>query len=125
MSYVPLWPARTASHGKTVRILCLQSFITHSYLSASVLSVEIVGHNVGLRPARHGGARLELEEKTLSNKKLLLSPSHVKPVKEGKKVAVLHAYGIGPAGYQASIGMAQEAGAMVDSYFAKTQKAKL
>ena len=60
--------------------------------------IEVVSHNVGLRPAREGGMRLELEERTIGqgiNETLLL-----KEVKEriGQPVAVVHAYGIGPAG---------------------------
>ena len=40
--------------------------------------IEVVSHNVGIRPAREGGARVELERR-----------------KEG---GVVHAYGIGGAG---------------------------
>ncbi|KAL7409162.1 FAD dependent oxidoreductase [Mrakia frigida] len=60
--------------------------------------IEIVSSNVGLRPARRGGARMELE---------------VVKVKKGgpeRKVGVVHAYGIGPAGYQSSWGMAENVG---------------
>lgn len=61
-------------------------------------AIEVVSHNVGLRPAREGGMRLQLEERTIGqgiNETLLL-----KEVKEriGQPVAVVHAYGIGPAG---------------------------
>lgn len=44
--------------------------------------VEIISHNVGLRPAREGGARIELERRAV----------------KGKKVGVIHAYGFGSAG---------------------------
>lgn len=57
-------------------------------------SVEVVGVNIGVRPAREGGARVELDSK---------------PVYVGHRpVGVIHAYGIGPAGYQASHGIAAE-----------------
>ena len=50
--------------------------------------------NTGLRPAREGGARVELDSTPIRG------PRH--------QVGVIHAYGIGPAGYQASYGIAQE-----------------
>lgn len=55
--------------------------------------IEVVAHNVGLRPARDGGLRLELEEKVLGEDCLLPAAA-----KGRRKVAVLHCYGIGPAG---------------------------
>lgn len=45
--------------------------------------VEVVATNVGLRPSREGGVRVEAESLDLG---------------EGKKLGVVHAYGIGPAG---------------------------
>lgn len=60
-------------------------------------AIEVVSANVGLRPARRGGARMELE--VMKTKK-----------GKGKEVGVVHAYGIGPAGYQASWGMAENVG---------------
>lgn len=51
--------------------------------------LDVVSHNVGRRPARHGGPRVERE------------------VIDG--VVVIHNYGAGPAGYQSSIGMAEAA----------------
>jgi hypothetical protein len=60
--------------------------------------IEVVSHNVGLRPARHGGMRLELEERRIGQGKL----SQLVPKRGqqgvGKAVACMHAYGIGPAG---------------------------
>lgn len=63
--------------------------------------IDVIAHNVGLRPSRQGGPRLEWE------------PSGVLELKNGARVEVLHAYGIGPAGYQASWGIAREACEMV------------
>jgi D-amino-acid oxidase len=60
--------------------------------------IEIVSHNVGLRPSRHGGARLELEKRTLGageNADLLPKAARCEP----RDVAVVHAYGIGGSGY--------------------------
>lgn len=59
--------------------------------------IEIVSHNVGLRPSRHGGARLELEKRTLGageNADLLPKAARA----EAREVAVVHAYGIGGSG---------------------------
>jgi D-amino-acid oxidase len=60
--------------------------------------IEIISHNVGLRPSRHGGARLELEKRTLGtgkNADLLPKAARGQP----REVAVVHAYGIGGSGY--------------------------
>lgn len=69
--------------------------------------VEIVSHNVGLRPAREGGARIELERKVV----------------KGIKVGVVHAYGFGSAGYQQSWGTAEEVAGLVDRYLGKERAA--
>lgn len=57
-------------------------------------AIEIVKHNVGLRPCREGGARIELEVRTIGQGRLLPGKGEGK----GRQVAVVHAYGIGPAG---------------------------
>lgn len=67
--------------------------------------VEIVSHNVGLRPCREGGLRLELEHVDLAPEADLLTEDS----KGAQKGTVLHCYGIGPAGYQAHHGVAVEA----------------
>jgi len=57
--------------------------------------IEVVSHNVGHRPAREGGARLELQER----KDLLGSPLTSTAKANGKPGgAVIHAYGFGGAG---------------------------
>lgn len=57
----------------------------------------IIRHNVGLRPGRREGPRLEAEEVDLSkNRDVEVS----KAVRNGGKGTVVHAYGIGGAGYQ-------------------------
>lgn len=61
-------------------------------------AIEVVKHNVGLRPCREGGARIELEKRALGTGKLLPGPLSARAKKRGRQVAVVHAYGIGPAG---------------------------
>ncbi|GFZ43011.1 hypothetical protein JCM24511_00729 [Saitozyma sp. JCM 24511] len=65
--------------------------------------IEVVSHNVGLRPAREGGVRLELEERTIgqsgsgdTERGAGLTP----PTNDlrGRKVGVVHAYGFGSVG---------------------------
>ena len=65
--------------------------------------IEVVSHIVGLRPAREGGARVELEERVVKRGKKALIPGKERVEGEsgsgnGEKVGVVHAYGIGPAG---------------------------
>lgn len=61
--------------------------------------IEIVAHNVGLRPARRSGTRLEWEPRTIADPSKVLIP-HAGRDQKTRPGAVLHAYGIGPAGYQ-------------------------
>ncbi|RXK38894.1 hypothetical protein M231_03843 [Tremella mesenterica] len=84
-------------------------------------NIDIISHNVGLRPARYGGIRLELEERKIGQGmegRLGMLPAHVKEV-IGQDVGVVHAYGIGPAGYQTSIGVGLEAADLVDKYLGR------
>ncbi|KAF6822734.1 putative FAD dependent oxidoreductase [Colletotrichum plurivorum] len=61
-----------------------------------VENVEIIRHNVGFRPARMGGVRVEKERIGGQN--------------------VVHAYGVGGGGYVFSFGVARAAGALVDDF---------
>ncbi|KAI5796376.1 hypothetical protein DFH27DRAFT_564105 [Peziza echinospora] len=63
---------------------------------------EVISHQVGRRPTRLGGPRIELE--TLGNGRV-----------------VCHAYGHGGAGYQASVGSARRVVGLVEEYFARLQ----
>ena len=82
--------------------------------------------NVGLRPARRGGPRVELESIQLPLKNDLV-PRNGDELKMEREVRVIHAYGLGlvrfvialttrmaennilsPAGYQGSWGVARE-----------------
>lgn len=65
-------------------------------------AIQIIGHNVGLRPSRRGGPRLEAEK-----------------VEQG---TVVHAYGIGSAGFQASYGMASDVLGLVEAAGGKEAK---
>ncbi|KAH7886047.1 hypothetical protein F5I97DRAFT_1808553 [Phlebopus sp. FC_14] len=68
---------------------------------------KILRHNVGLRPGREGGARVEAEIVGFP----LRSAHGLVPWnmdKESGKMHVVHAYGFGPGGYQASWGVAEE-----------------
>jgi glycine/D-amino acid oxidase-like deaminating enzyme len=74
-----------------------------------VLSVQ-----VGLRPGRKGGARVEVEEVGLPGQKT------------GERFVVCHAYGHAGAGYQNSIGSARKAVRLLEEYFGSASaKAKL
>jgi D-amino-acid oxidase len=68
---------------------------------------EILSVQVGLRPGRKGGARVELEE--------LRQPADV-----GERYVVCHAYGHAGAGYQNSVGSAQQVVSLFVKYFDKT-----
>ena len=69
--------------------------------------IEIVAHNVGLRPAREGGVRLEMERRQVGGSTTALAPRSCAVSK--RDVACVHAYGPGGTGYQSSIGLAQKA----------------
>jgi D-amino-acid oxidase len=60
--------------------------------------IKVVSHGVGLRPAREGGARVELERRVIGeyegDKGCLVPPVQGK----GREVGVVHAYGLGAAG---------------------------
>lgn len=64
--------------------------------------IEIISHNVGLRPAREGEPRLEIEEREVGTGANRGNGYEVAPKfgceGERRKVAVVHAYGIGSAG---------------------------
>lgn len=74
-------------------------------------SLNVVRVNIGVRPAREGGARVALDEQPLEM--------------HGRRVGVIHAYGIGPAGYQASHGIAAEVCEWADRWEAQARQAHL
>ncbi|GJE89627.1 FAD-binding oxidoreductase [Phanerochaete sordida] len=77
--------------------------------------VRVLGHNVGLRPARRGGARIEAQWYTLPLESEFLPP----PAEGAEKYdfLVIHAYGFGPAGYQGSWGAAEEVAEIFAEHF--------
>ncbi|KAG1754958.1 uncharacterized protein EDB91DRAFT_262378 [Suillus paluster] len=73
----------------------------------------IMKHNVGLRPAREGGPRVELERIPLPLQSTHgLVPCNESPTNDRDhdqgSMLVVHAYGFGPGGYQRSWGAAEE-----------------
>lgn len=66
---------------------------------------EIIKYNVGIRPARDTGVRVEKE------------------VVDGEKI--VHAYGTGGGGYVFSFGIAREVSKLVDCFFFTPPKSKL
>ncbi|WWD19394.1 hypothetical protein CI109_103854 [Kwoniella shandongensis] len=86
--------------------------------------IEVVSHNVGLRPAREGGARLELVHREVGG---LTERRGIEPKSDSqgprRKVGVLHAYGVGSAGFQNSLGLAEKATQLALGYV-KSQKTR-
>ncbi|CCM04475.1 uncharacterized protein FIBRA_06655 [Fibroporia radiculosa] len=80
--------------------------------------LRILKHNVGLRPARKGGPRIEVEWRNLPIKDAfatVIAPPFT-PSRQGR-IMVVHAYGFGPAGYQNSWGAAEEVASLICSNF--------
>ncbi|KAG2751538.1 FAD dependent oxidoreductase [Suillus brevipes Sb2] len=68
---------------------------------------KIIMHNVGLRPDRKGGPRVEAERISLPLVRSDgLTPNMGDDAEEQRDVTVIHAYGMGAAGYQRSWGVA-------------------
>ncbi|ORY21522.1 hypothetical protein BCR39DRAFT_553442 [Naematelia encephala] len=84
---------------------------------ASWKDIEVISHNVGLRPCREGGMRLEMEKRIIGQNNSELVP-RLGLNGSGCEVACLHAYGIASCGYQASVGVAEEAIGLIVDYFA-------
>ncbi|KAM5535827.1 hypothetical protein V8D89_010445 [Ganoderma adspersum] len=77
---------------------------------------KILKHNVGLRPARKGGPRVEAEwlEIPCKTEWITTGEDSASAAATGK-VLVVHAYGFGSAGYQMSWGAAEDVGSLVNS----------
>jgi len=71
-------------------------------------TTRIHSHNVGLRPAREGGPRVEAQFFNVPSEDSLVPRPSGSPAGT-KTTLVVHAYGFGPAGYQQSWGAAEEA----------------
>ncbi|GAA5857396.1 hypothetical protein JCM8547_002258 [Rhodosporidiobolus lusitaniae] len=87
----------------------------------TIEGIEVIRHNVGLRPSRKGGPRVEAERVRLPVRSKLALGSQKKLEKKaaGREVTVVHAYGFGPAGYQQSIGVAHAVVDLVEQHFAR------
>jgi len=70
-------------------------------------TTRILSHNVGLRPAREGGPRVEAQFVDVPNKGPLV-PELSGASTDLKTTLVIHAYGFGTYGYQQSWGAAEE-----------------
>ncbi|MBW0487164.1 hypothetical protein O181_026879 [Austropuccinia psidii MF-1] len=68
----------------------------------TVKGLKVLRHIVALRPSRKSGARLEAEKIFIQGK--------------DKVANLIHCYGIGPAGFQSSYGMAQEVKTLVECF---------
>lgn len=66
-----------------------------AFRSFPLATVEIVSHNVGFRPSREGGCRLDLEDIELGGKREGMQLAPKSDIATPRKAAVLHAYGIG------------------------------
>ncbi|RTE70458.1 hypothetical protein BHE90_015156 [Fusarium euwallaceae] len=75
------------------------------HFSADVSDYEIVGHNVGIRPYRSAGMRIEKETKDGQN--------------------IVHAYGLTGGGFIYSFGVAREVVRLVDEFLFPDGKAKI
>lgn len=75
-------------------------------------STQVVSHNVGLRPARENGPRIELEWMDLPLRRDFMH-GHGRGI--ARKYPVVHCYGFGGAGYQGSWGAAEEAVDLLES----------
>lgn len=70
---------------------------------------KILMHNVGLRPDRKGGPRVEAERISLPLVRSDgLAPNVGEDAEQQQNITVIHAYGMGAAGYQRSWGVALE-----------------
>ncbi|KAG6335470.1 hypothetical protein ID866_3620 [Astraeus odoratus] len=72
--------------------------------------IKILKHSVGLRPAREGGARLEVEaiQFPLRGANHALVPWSGSSSEGSRTMQVVHAYGFGATGYQSSWGAAED-----------------
>ncbi|CED84920.1 D-aspartate oxidase [Phaffia rhodozyma] len=84
-------------------------------------NIPVLRHNVGLRPSRKGGARVEREIVHVPHRSPAapwkMTESSSLTEKASRPIGLVHAYGIGPAGYQSSWGIAQNVTTLVHDHF--------
>jgi D-amino-acid oxidase len=92
--------------GTAARILERCSKLEPS-LADPASSARVVSHQVGLRPARVGGPRVEREQVSLPTQSKLLGPQHHRAVAEdgAARMRVVHAYGFGWAFFRGTIAL--------------------
>ncbi|TCD68307.1 hypothetical protein EIP91_011166 [Steccherinum ochraceum] len=73
----------------------------------------VIRHNVGLRPAREGGARIEVELVSFPVNRDFMYGHSARQTRG--TLSVVHAYGFGGTGYQCSWGAAEEAVDLIQS----------
>nr|ALM22238.1 D-amino acid oxidase [Sporobolomyces roseus] len=113
-------------HAKRILSHCLRLDPSISR-DGTLEGIEILRHNVGLRPSRSSGPRVEKEIIELNHEK---SPirigSRLDDATKGKSAktrgVVVHAYGVGPAGYQQSWGIAQDVVKLIQEGEARESK---
>ncbi|KAK4052589.1 hypothetical protein OIO90_004217 [Microbotryomycetes sp. JL221] len=85
-----------------------------------ISGIQVLRHNVGLRPSREQGPRLEAE--TISLPSRSLNPFAIAGADDQARKTtgtIVHAYGVGPAGYQVSWGVAEEVAGLVEHHVAQ------
>ncbi|GAA5936865.1 FAD-dependent oxidoreductase [Sporobolomyces koalae] len=81
--------------------------------NGQVSGIHILRHNVGLRPSRSTGPRLETQTIQLGTRQdPIVADSPIRVSSQTRDVerkgTIVHCYGVGPAGYQQSWGLAQD-----------------
>jgi D-amino-acid oxidase len=64
-------------------------------LADAASSARVISHQVGLRPARIGGPRVERELVPIPTRSKLLGPQQIPAEDDGNRMRVVHAYGFG------------------------------
>ncbi|KAG9022613.1 hypothetical protein FS837_006268 [Tulasnella sp. UAMH 9824] len=109
------------------------------HLTPDISTIKVLRHNVGLCPGRTGGARVEKEVVALPSPRsadpwlgsdLATVPNALRALqstpdvenrdaREEKTFKVVHAYGVRPAGYQESWGVAEDVCKLVGEFLAE------
>ncbi|GAA5964453.1 hypothetical protein JCM3765_006285 [Sporobolomyces pararoseus] len=111
------------AHAKRILSHCLR--LDPSISSDGTLEgIHILRHNVGLRPSRSSGPRVESELIEVGGKRESKIGVTKNPSNRGgkRRATVVHAYGVGPAGYQQSWGIAEDVVALVEEAEKKNSK---
>ncbi|BEJ17727.1 hypothetical protein CspHIS471_0611280 [Cutaneotrichosporon sp. HIS471] len=77
--------------------------------------IEVLGVNVGLRPSRKNGQRVELERRRIGDRATAATPT-ASLADRGRSVGVIHAYGFGGVGFISSLGAAEDVVALAKEF---------